>query len=92
MWHVYILQCSDGSFYVGHTNDMEARIEKHNKGKASKWTYSRLPVRLVYQQECTHEAVAVRRERQIKRWSRAKKQALIEADLALLKDLSKSRH
>ncbi|MHC4194175.1 MAG: GIY-YIG nuclease family protein [Planctomycetota bacterium] len=91
MWHVYILQCSDGSFHAGHTNDIEARIERHNNGKASKWTHSRLPVRLVYEEDYAYEAVTVRRQTQIKRWSRAKKQALIQGDFTLLKNLSKSR-
>ena len=88
---VYILRCSDNSLYVGHTNDLSTREKTHNDGTGADYTARRRPVCLVYSEtfESTHDAVA--RERQLKHWSRAKKQALIGGDVDGLKSLSK-RH
>lgn len=88
-WFVYILKCSDESYYVGQTNDLEKRIKSHNSGRASQYTSSRLPVTLVYSESLLKKDEAVKREAQLKKWSRAKKQALIDGDLNLLKKLSK---
>ena len=89
MWYVYILQCSDDSSYIGYSDDVTKRIETHNAAKAARWTAGRLPVKIVYQEPFTTEQQAVKRERQIKRWSHAKKEALIAGDRKALKDLSK---
>ena len=89
--YVYILLCSDGSYYVGSTHDLMARVRAHEEGKGCRYTAQRLPVRLVYSEAHHTESSAVRRERQIKRWSRAKKEALIGGDKARLRKLSKSR-
>jgi putative endonuclease len=64
---VYILCCSDGSLYVGHTSDVEERVKLHNEGRGALWTACRRPVTLVYQEQYASEANAIGRERQIKR-------------------------
>ena len=88
---VYILQCSDGSFYVGHTNDVAARERVHNEGFGPRYTANRRPVHVVYSER--HETLedAVARERQLKRWSGRKKAALVDANRASLKLLSRCR-
>lgn len=91
MWHVYILQCSDGSYYIGHTDNLAVRIARHNSARAAKWTACRLPVKLAYSEPYETEGQAVARERQIKRWSSAKKEALIAGDTKALRVLAKRR-
>ena len=91
MWYTYILKCADSSFYIGHTNDLAERLSKHNAGRGPKWTACRLPVQLAYQEYHENEEFAIKREKQIKKWSRSKKEALIEGDTKKLKSLSK-RH
>ena len=91
-WFVYILQCSDGSYYVGHTEDLKSRIEAHNRGVGAIYTASRTPVVLKYNESYPIKESAVKREVQLKNWSRAKKQALISGDIANLKKLSRCRH
>lgn len=90
-WFVYILRCSDASYYVGHTEDVAARVERHQDGTGAVWTAARRPVSLVFEEELPSEAAAVARERQIKRWSRQKKEALISGGLTALKTLSRCR-
>ena len=90
-WYVYILQCADGSYYVGHTVDLRRRVHAHNGGGGSTYTFKRRPVSLAYSEIVATEAAAVARERQLKGWSRAKKKALIDGDASRLKRLSKSR-
>ena len=89
MWYTYILKCSDGSFYTGHTNDLSKRLNRHNVGRGPKWTSYRLPVKLVFQEHHETEESAIKREKQIKKWSRSKKDALIEGNIDKLKSLSK---
>ena len=86
---VYILRCADGSYYVGHTTDLALRLAEHQSGEGSDWTRHRLPVELVFQQEMAdaHQALLV--ERQIKNWSRAKKEALMANDWDALRLLAK---
>ena len=88
---VYILECSDGSYYTGVTNDLERRLWEHNTGFDVKcYTYSKRPVRLRYY-ETTHDIKqAILREKQLKGWSRKKKEALFKEDWKELKELSKS--
>ena len=90
-WQVYILRCADGSYYVGHTEDLKNRISLHNSGRGASYTAARRPVSLVFQEPAGNKSEAVKREKQIKRWSRAKKEALIQGDIALLKKLSRTR-
>ena len=87
MYSVYILQCADGSYYVGLSENPLKRVAAHNQGRGSIHTAKHLPVRLVHEEVCGSLRQAVARERQIKHWTRAKKEALIAGDLALLKRL-----
>jgi predicted GIY-YIG superfamily endonuclease len=88
---VYILQCADNTFYVGHTDNLASRLRWHRAGFAARHTALRLPVELVYKEEHPSTQSAVRRERQLKRWSGQKKAALIRGDLAEVKRLSRRR-
>ncbi|HEY1683196.1 MAG TPA: GIY-YIG nuclease family protein [Tepidisphaeraceae bacterium] len=88
---VYILRCSDGSLYVGHTTDVEQRLKTHNDGKGASWTASRRPVTLLYSEPAADEPSAIRRELQIKRWTTAKKLALIAGNHQDLKALARCR-
>lgn len=78
MNYVYILRCGDGSLYTGWTNDLEHRLEAHAAGCGAKYTRARLPVELVYSEECETKELAMSREWHIKRLTRAQKLALIE--------------
>ena len=73
---VYIVQCADGTLYTGWAMDVLARVKVHNAGRGAKYTQTRRPVRLVYSETWPSRADAMRRERQIKRWPRARKLAL----------------
>jgi predicted GIY-YIG superfamily endonuclease len=77
---VYMLRCADGSFYVGHTDDLERRLGEHATGMLPGYTQRRRPVVLVYSAELPERIDALEMERRIKGWSRAKKEALIEGD------------
>ena len=79
MNYTYIVKCSDETFYTGWTNDLEKRIEMHNRGKGAKYTKARLPVELVYYEAFDTKEEAMSREWRIKRLSRSEKQKLIEA-------------
>jgi predicted GIY-YIG superfamily endonuclease len=89
---VYILRCGDNTFYVGHTDDVESRLHWHRVGEGAGHTAARLPVDLVYTEECPTTIAAIARERQLKRWSAEKKAALISQDAVKLRALSKRRH
>ena len=82
---VYILRCADGSYYVGKTDDLRTRLDEHQSGVGAHYTAVRRPVEMVYAEEHSSIRDAKDRERQLKRWSRAKKEALIAQDLKLLK-------
>lgn len=82
MNYVYILRCGDGSLYTGWTNDLQHRVETHSAGRGAKYTRSRLPVELVYSEECTDKELAMSREWHIKRLTHAQKLALIESKKA----------
>jgi predicted GIY-YIG superfamily endonuclease len=88
---VYMLRCSDGSYYVGHTDDLERRMEQHAEGTLGGYTSSRRPVELVWCSELDSRDEALRRELQVKPWSRAKKEALIASDWQQLKCLARGR-
>ncbi len=90
-YYVYILRCSDGSYYTGHTEDLETRIAEHQTGTFLGYTRKRLPVELVFADEFPSREDALDREKQIKGWSRSKKEALIAGDWKRLKELSRSR-
>jgi predicted GIY-YIG superfamily endonuclease len=88
-FHVYMLQCADASYYVGLTEDLPTRVDRHNAGTAAKWTACRLPVTLVYSEQFDDLRDAAAREEQIKGWSRAKKAALVASVNGALKALSR---
>jgi predicted GIY-YIG superfamily endonuclease len=90
-FYVYILRCSDGRFYVASASDVGERIAAHNAGRAAVYTALRRPVKLVYSEVQTSRRVAVDRERQIKGWSRAKKEALIAGDIGTVKELARRK-
>lgn len=75
---VYIVRCSDNSLYTGYTNNIEVRINKHNAGKGAKYTKIRRPVVLVYQEMYDTKSEALRREYEIKTFTRQRKLKLIE--------------
>jgi len=89
---VYILECPDGSYYTGSTDDINKRLWQHQQGvEFSSYTYSRRPVRLVWASEETrHYYDALRWERQIKGWSRLKKQALIRGEFDVIHEIVKT--
>jgi len=76
-WVVYILKCSDGSFYTGITNDLEARVAAHSDGSGAKYTKGRGPFEIVYTEECDDRSHASSREFAIKKLSRADKVKLM---------------
>lgn len=88
---VYIVRCSDRSYYVGTADDVASRVARHNAGDGAEYAARRRPVTLVYSEPHPDEASAVRRERQIKRWTRSKKEALIAGDKEALHRLSERR-
>jgi len=87
-FYVYILRCADGSYYVGHTDDLEIRFAAHQSGEIEGYTRSRRPVELVFQEQFPSRQDAFLRERQLKGWSRRKKEALIREDWDALGRLS----
>jgi len=91
-YFVYILKCSDGSYYTGVTNDLNRRLFEHQNGIIKGYTSNRLPVELVYSASFNNISDAIRFEKQIKGWSRRKKEALIAGDFNLLKQLSKKKN
>ena len=80
-YYVYMLRCSDGSYFVGHTNDLEHRLAAHERGAIEGYTLSRRPVELVFSDQFSTRLEAFHRERQIKGWSRARKESLIQGRL-----------
>ena len=79
LWWVYVLRCADRSLYTGVTTDMHRRVRQHNAGTASKYTRSRLPVRLAYHEKAAGRGAALQREAAIKRLTRKGKEKLIAA-------------
>ena len=89
MAFTYILRCADDTLYVGHTENLASREQTHNDGKGAKYTAARRPVRMVYAEEHPSAESAIARERQLKRWSNKKKEALILGDRAALRSLAR---
>lgn len=86
---VYILRCADGSYYTGHTDDLVARVAAHQAGGFGGFTFTRLPVELLFSEEFPTREEALSRERQIKGWSRRKKEALMRGDWAEVSRLAR---
>lgn len=78
-WQVYIIHCSDDSYYTGITTDVERRFEQHMNGKGAKYFYGRAPVEVVYTEACENRSAASQREAEIKSLSRAQKIRLLDA-------------
>lgn len=87
-FYAYLLRCADGSYYAGHTDDLEARLVAHDSGALGGYTATRRPVALVWSEMFEEREQAFQAERQIKGWSRAKKEALIRGDFAALRSLA----
>lgn len=73
MWYTYVLLCADNSLYTGATNDLQKRFEEHKKGKGSKYTRSHTPLRIAHSETFETKSEALKREAEIKSWSRSKK-------------------
>ena len=89
MAFVYILRCSDKSLYIGVTTDLELRLREHNEGLGASYTFKRRPVEMIYSEPFESTAAARARERQLKRWTRVKKESLIAGHLKTLKGISR---
>lgn len=93
---LYILECANGRYYIGSTNNLERRILQHEQGKGANFTKKNLPVKLVYSEYYLRVQDAYSREKKIQKWTRKKKKALVEQDIDLLKEYARcqneSRH
>ena len=90
--YVYILKCSDESYYTGVTSNLTKRLFEHKSGKNSEsYTYKRRPLELVYYAEFTDIRMAIEYEKKLKKWSRAKKEALINEEYDALPNLAKKK-
>lgn len=91
-YYVYILECSDKTYYTGVTNNLERRFKEHEEGiNPESYTHSRRPVELKWHEEFQYIDKAIDFEKRLKKWSKAKKQALIESKFEQLPDLSKKK-
>lgn len=90
-FYAYLLRCNDGSFYAGHTDNMEFRLAQHQTGALGGYTAKRLPVHLVWCEGFGTRDDAFAAEHQIKGWTRAKKEALIAGDCSLVSILARNR-
>lgn len=91
-YHVYILRCSDGSYYTGITNNIERRLIEHQSGEDPKcYTFKRRPVQLVFNEVFIDVNQAIAFEKQVKGWRRAKKETIINGNWDLLPELAKAR-
>ena len=89
--HVYLLRCANGTIYVGQTHDLKSRLKRHASGSAARHTAAIKPVELIYSEGPMPFPDALARERQLKKWSRAKKLALAAGNLDRLRQLSRSK-
>jgi len=89
---MYILECADGSYYVGSTKDLVSRMHQHMTGQGARYTHKRLPVKLTYFEKFNRIDKAFFREKQVQRWSRRKKEALIFREPELLHELSRCQN
>ena len=92
IYYVYILKCSDGTYYTGFTSNLEKRLIEHQMGKyKDSYTSTRRPVELAFYAEFTDPNIAIDTEKQIKKWSKAKKEALIHGEFDKLPNLAKKK-
>lgn len=78
-WYLYILRCKDNTLYTGITTDVEKRLEAHRSGKGAKYTRGRAPLELVYRETCGSHSDALKREAEIKKFSRQAKELLVKS-------------
>ncbi|SRR5260370_39042893 len=91
-YFVYIVECSDGLYYTGVTNNLDRRLEEHNEGIDTKaFTFKRRPVVLKYWDRCSDVKQAIAWEKQLKGWSRKKKEALFKEDWDKIKELARNK-
>ncbi len=91
-YYVYILKCCDDTYYTGFTSNLENRIEQHQLGKHEcSYTFKRRPVELVFYCEFTNVEIAIETEKQLKKWSKVKKEALIDGEFEKLPNLAKKK-
>ncbi|MFC3173785.1 GIY-YIG nuclease family protein [Novosphingobium bradum] len=90
-FYAYLLRCADGSYYAGHTDDLEQRMAQHATGALGGYTAKRRPVALIWSDSFQTRDDAFAAERKLKGWSRAKKEALVAGDWQRISDLAKSR-
>ena len=92
IYYVYMLKCADNTYYTGITSNLTQRVQDHIKGKhIDSYTFSRRPIQLVFFCEFTNVNLAITTEKQIKKWSRVKKEALINNEFEKLPNLSKKK-
>jgi len=92
VYYVYILKCADDTYYTGFTSNLENRIEEHQQGKhQSSYTFNRKPIELVFYREFSNVEMAIETEKQLKKWSKAKKEALINGEYEKLPNLAKKK-
>ena len=90
--YVYILKCSDNTYYTGVTSNLEKRMMEHSDGKyEDSYTHNRRPVSLVFYAEFTDINIAFEKEKQLKKWSRIKKEALIRGEFEELPNMAKKK-
>lgn len=90
-FHVYVLRCSDGTYYTGHTDDLDRRMAQHGRGEGSKYTSRRRPLDLIWTADFQTRSEAFELERRLHGWSRAKKEALMRGDFDALPGLARNR-
>jgi predicted GIY-YIG superfamily endonuclease len=90
-FYVYILECVDGTYYTGHTDDLDQRMAQHGAGEGCAYTSKRRPLKLLWATDCQTRGQAFELEKQIQGWSRTKKEALMRGDFAALPGLARSR-
>ena len=91
-YYVYILKCSDKTYYTGITSNLTSRLQEHQKGKyKDSYTFKRRPLELMFYCEFTNVEIAIEKEKQIKKWSRVKKEALINDEFEKLPNLAKKK-
>src|SRR5262245_50862007 len=88
---VYVLRCSDGSYYTRHTEDLERRVGMHQAGEIAGYTVNRRPIQLAFSQECATRDEALGAEMRIKGWSRKKKEAMFRGDWKEVSRLSRGK-
>ncbi|WP_370424620.1 GIY-YIG nuclease family protein [Tenacibaculum dicentrarchi] len=92
IYYVYILKCSDNSYYTGITSNLQERLIEHKNGKhKNSYTFKRRPLNLVFYSEFTNIELAIEKEKQLKKWSKVKKEALINDKFEKLPNLAKKK-